>query len=215
MLLDRHADALEGIKQAFKDAGYNLSFKMVNASDYGVPQDRKRVFFVGLRKDLDVRFLFPDPMKKKVTLRKAIGDLPQNPIPVANGIMLNREKPIIANHEYMTGGFSSIYMSRNRVRGWDEVSFTIQAQARQAPIHPQAPKMTFIHENKREFVKGKENLYRRLSVRECARIQTFPDDFIFVYDNIAMGYKMIGNAVPVNLAYEMAKAIRTQLSLYI
>lgn len=215
MLLDRHADALDGIKQAFKDAGYNLSFKMVNASDYGVPQDRKRVFFVGLRKDLDVRFLFPDPMKKKVTLRKAIGDLPPNPIPVANGIMPNREKPIIANHEYMTGGFSSIYMSRNRVRGWDEVSFTIQAQARQAPIHPQAPKMTFIHENKREFVKGKENLYRRLSVRECARIQTFPDDFIFVYDNIAMGYKMIGNAVPVNLAYEMAKAIRTKLSLYI
>lgn len=154
-------------------------------------------------------------MKKKATLRKAIGDLLPNPIPVANGIMPNREKPIIANHEYMTGGFSSIYMSRNRVRGWDEVSFTIQAQARQAPIHPQAPKMTFIHENKREFVKGKENLYRRLSVRECARIQTFPDDFIFVYDNIAMGYKMIGNAVPVNLAYEMAKAIRTKLSLYI
>ena len=95
----------------------------------------------------------------------------------------------------------------------DEVSFTIQAQARQAPIHPQAPKMTFINENLREFKKGEEHLYRRLSVRECARIQTFPDDFIFVYDNISVGYKMIGNAVPVNLAYEMAKAIHTQLSV--
>lgn len=215
MLLDRHEDALNGIKQAFRDAGYRLSFKMLNACNFGVPQDRKRVFFVGLRNDLDYEFLFPNPLKTKITLRKAIGDLPQNPLPVANGLIKNREMPIIPNHEYMTGGFSSIYMSRNRVRSWDEVSFTIQAQARQAPIHPQAPKMTFISDNKREFKKGEEHLYRRLSVRECARIQTFPDDFVFVYDNISTGYKMIGNAVPVNLAYEMAKAIRTQLSICI
>ncbi len=215
MLLDRHEEALKGIQQAFRDAGYRLSFKMLNACDYGVPQDRKRVFFVGLRNDFDYEFLFPDPLQKKTTLRTAIGDLPKNPLPVANGLIKDREKPEVPNHEYMTGGFSSIYMSRNRVRGWDEVSFTIQAQARQAPIHPQAPKMTFIHENLREFKKGEEHLYRRLSVRECARIQTFPDDFIFVYDNISVGYKMIGNAVPVNLAYEMAKAIRVQLSVCI
>ena len=215
MLLNCHADALEGIKQAFKDAGYNLSFKMLNACDYNVPQDRKRVFFVGIRKDIGIDFLFPEPMKKKITLRQAIGDLPQNPLPVANGIYPNRTHPTIPNHEYMTGGFSSIYMSRNRVRGWDDVSFTIQAQARQAPIHPQAPKMTFISENHREFKKGEEHLYRRLSVRECARIQTFPDDFIFLYDNISVGYKMIGNAVPVNLAYAMADAIKTQLSEYV
>ncbi len=215
MLLDCHADALEGIKQAFKDAGYTLSFKMLNACDYNVPQDRKRVFFVGIRKDIGIDFLFPEPSKKKITLRQAIGDLPQNPLPVANGIYPNRTHPTIPNHEYMTGGFSSIYMSRNRVRGWEDVSFTIQAQARQAPIHPQAPKMTFISENYREFKKGEEHLYRRLSVRECARIQTFPDDFVFLYDNISVGYKMIGNAVPVNLAYAMADAIRTQLSEYV
>lgn len=103
-------------------------------------------------------------------------------------------------------------MSRNRVRSWDEVSFTIQAQARQAPIHPQAPKMTFINQNEREFVKGQESLYRRLSVRECARIQTFPDNFIFLYHNIAIGYKMIGNAVPVKLANEMAKSLYKQFA---
>ena len=54
-------------------------------------------------------------------------------------------------------------------------------------------------------------MYRRLSVRECARIQTFPDDFIFHYDNISAGYKMIGNAVPVNLAYFLANSIKVQL----
>lgn len=98
-------------------------------------------------------------------------------------------------------------MSRNRVRNWDEVSFTIQAGGRHAPLHPQAPKMELIEINKRVFKKGSEHLYRRLSVRECARIQTFPDNFNFIYKNILDGYKMIGNAVPVNLSYEIANQI--------
>ncbi|MCL1830524.1 MAG: DNA cytosine methyltransferase, partial [Oscillospiraceae bacterium] len=80
------------------------------------------------------------------------------------------------------------------------------------PIHPQAPKMKLVEQNKREFVKGKEHLYRRLSVRECARIQTFPDDFKFYYKYVADGYKMIGNAVPVQLANHMANAISNCLS---
>ncbi len=112
----------------------------------------------------------------------------------------------------MTGGFSSIYMSRNRVRSWDEVSFTIQAGGRHAPIHPQAPKFQFIEQNVRVFVPGQEHLYRRLSVRECARIQTFPDGFNFYYKNIADGYKMIGNAVPVRMAKILAKKILNELS---
>lgn len=111
----------------------------------------------------------------------------------------------------MTGGFSTIYMSRNRVRSWDEQSFTIQAGGRHAPLHPQAPKMVAVDKNKREFVKGKEELYRRLTVRECARIQTFPDDFKFYYTDVADGYKMVGNAVPVNLANAVASAIKESL----
>ena len=72
--------------------------------------------------------------------------------------------------------------------------------------------MAFIEPNKREFVQGKEHLYRRLSVRECARIQTFPDNFKFYYTDVANGYKMIGNAVPVRLTNEMAVAIKQALS---
>ena len=71
--------------------------------------------------------------------------------------------------------------------------------------------MTFVEQNKREFVKGKEYLYRRLSIRECARIQTFPDDFIFKYDNLVNGYKMVGNAVPVSMAYILANKIMQDL----
>ena len=111
----------------------------------------------------------------------------------------------------MIGSFSTIFMSRNRVRSWDEQSYTIQAGGRHAPIHPQAPKMKFIEKNKRIFVPGKEHLYRRLSVRECARIQTFPNDFIFHYKKVAAGYKMIGNAVPVNLAKFLANSIMEQI----
>jgi DNA (cytosine-5)-methyltransferase 1 len=71
--------------------------------------------------------------------------------------------------------------------------------------------MKFVEQNVRVFIEGKEDLYRRLSVRECARIQTFPDDFIFHYSNVPAGYKMIGNAVPVNLAKFLAETIKQQL----
>ena len=129
---------------------------------------------------------------------------------VSSGVTFARL--VVQNDTNLNGGFSTIYMSRNRVRSWDEPSFTIQAGGRHAPLHPQAPKMQFVEQNKRIFVPNKEHLYRRLSVRECARIQTFPDDFIFKYKNIADGYKMIGNAVPVNLAYHLANKIFNDLN---
>lgn len=215
MMLPSNVKALQNIIELFEECGYLLSFTSVNAADYGVPQDRKRLFFVGFRKDLGIRFNFPAPTTpfKKITLRETIYDLRHSAIPARGNNKSNGDKCKLPNHEYMIGGFSPIYMSRNRVRGWDEVSFTIQAGGRHAPIHPQAPKMTFIEQNLRAFAKGKESLYRRLSVRECAKIQTFPDDFEFVYENIADGYKMIGNAVPVRLAEQIALKIKHDLHL--
>ncbi|MBU8902168.1 MAG: DNA cytosine methyltransferase [Victivallales bacterium] len=211
MLATRHSKALKNIKELLADSGYNLSFSLLNAVDYGVPQDRKRVFFIGTRKDLNIQFEFPSPLKNKRVLKDILWKIKDNVLPAKEKNYTNGEKCSLPNHEYMIGGFSTIYMSRNRVRAWDEPSFTIQAGGRHAPIHPQAPKMEFIEQNKRIFVPGKENLYRRLSVRECARIQTFPDDYIFYYKNVMAGYKMVGNAVPCNLAYCIAKAIKTQV----
>lgn len=214
MLISVHKEALENIKSMFKECGYTLSFQMLNVSDYGVPQDRKRVFFVGYRSDLGIEFEFPEPTtpKNKVSLRDAIGDLADNVLPTVEGNYTNGEKCLVPNHEYMTGGFSSMFMSRNRVRCWDDVSFTIQAGGRHAPIHPQAPKMELVAQNVRVFAAGQEDLYRRLSVRECARIQTFPDDFHFYYKHITAGYKMIGNAVPVRMANVLAEKIYADLS---
>jgi DNA (cytosine-5)-methyltransferase 1 len=213
MLLDRHSEALKNIKELFRNAGmgYELSFNLLNVADFGIPQDRKRVFFIGIRRDLNFKFQFPLPVEAKKNLEQTIKDLKDNVLPATEKNKTNGNNCIVPNHEFMIGGFSTIFMSRNRVRTWDEQSFTIQAGGRHAPIHPQAPKMKFIEQNIRIFAPGQEHLYRRLSVRECARIQTFPDDFIFHYVNIADGYKMIGNAVPVDMAYILAKAIKQQI----
>ena len=102
-------------------------------------------------------------------------------------------------------------MSRNRVKAWDEQAFTVQASGRQCQLHPQAPKMIKVGLNRCEFESGKEYLYRRMSIREVARIQGFPDNFKFIYNKVDNAYKMIGNAVPVNLAYEIALAIKKVL----
>lgn len=122
-----------------------------------------------------------------------------------------KDPKAINNNEYFTGAYSPIFMSRNRVKNWNEQAFTVQASGRQCQIHPQAPKMEKVGLNKCEFKKGKEKLYRRMTVREVARIQGFPDSFEFIYENVNDGYKMIGNAVPVNLAFEIATAIKNAL----
>ena len=207
MLADLHRDAVQGIISQFQNAGYDVYIQLLNAANYAVPQDRKRVFYIGFRHDLGVKFEFPQPFDYQRTLSDAIHDLQDTALPAKPSNKTNNGSCRIPNHEYMTGGFSTIFMSRNRVRLWDEQSFTIQAGGRHAPIHPQAPKMLFVEQNKRIFVPGSEHLYRRLSVRECARIQTFPDDFVFKYENIANGYKMVGNAVPVNLAQVIGEAV--------
>lgn len=209
ILSSRHKGEFLKIVDAFKKIGYNVNYKLLDAKDYGVPQERKRVFIVGYHEKLGKKFEFPEPQQKKLTLKDSIGNLPEaKAASEKNRTNGNLE---ITNHEYMNGGFSTIYMSRNRVRNWDEPSFTIQAGGRHAPCHPKAPKMKFVEKDKREFIKGREDLYRRLSVRECARIQTFPDNFVFHYDQVADGYKMIGNAVPVKLAEALAVKIMQDL----
>ena len=207
MLAGRHSDALENIKNHFRESGYKLSFKMLNAHDFKVPQDRKRVFFVGYRQDLGIEFEFPKEFTTKRNLKDVIWDIKDTAIPAKDKNYTNSDKCNLPNHEYAIGSFSTIFMSRNRVRAWDEPSFTIQAGGRHAPLHPQAPKMQFIEQNKRVFVEHKEHLYRRLSVRECARIQTFPDTHKFYYTNVMAGYKMVGNAVPPYLGYYLAQKI--------
>lgn len=212
ILFQKHSPALDNILGHFADLGYNVSFGLLNANNYGVPQDRQRVIIVGYQTHVDKFFSPPAPdlESEKTVLRDAIGDLAGSAKPALESTYANANLEV-PNHEYLVMGYSPIFMSRNRVRSWDEPSFTIQAGARHAPLHPQAPKMQPAGKDKREFERGSEHLYRRLSVREAARVQTFPDSHIFNYLNVADGYKMIGNAVPVNFANRLAAKIQNDL----
>ena len=209
--LTRNKAALNRILQKFSKIGYNVSYQLLNANDYGVPQDRERLIIVGYLAQYGKHFVPPEPESYRPTLKDAIWDLRKTAVPAADKNKRNT-KVKKANHEYMTGGFSSIFMSRNRVRPWNLPSFTIQASGRHAPIHPQAPKMVPIKKDVHVF-KDKGS-YRRLSVRECARIQTFRDSHRFLYDNVADGYKMVGNAVPVNFATALARTIMSDVSKF-
>ncbi len=212
ILAEKHAHAFTNILSMFKDSGYEIAYKLLNAVNFNVPQDRKRVIIVGYREDMRGVFDFPQGSSEILTLKDAIYDL--SLVEPISSSELNPKSATIPNHEYLDGGFSSIYMSRNRVRGWDEPSFTIQAGGRHAPIHPQANKMIFVEQDKRIFDPNSPKPYRRLSVRECARIQTFPNEFVFKYDNINDGYKMVGNAVPVNFAHALASKIMLDIQDY-
>jgi len=210
MLADRHSAAIQNILNLFKESGYDVTLTLVNAKNYGVAEERKRVFYIGFRKDLGIKFRFPqgstEDDNQKLTLKDVIGDLQSSAVPA--GPKNHHNPASINNNEYFTGAFSPIFMSRNRVKSWNEQAFTVQASGRQCQLHPQAPKMVNFGHNDCRFAEGAEHLYRRMTIREVARIQGFPDDFQFIYNDTNNAYKMIGNAVPVNLAYEVAIAIK-------
>lgn len=184
---------IEAIIEDFKDKGYIVFPNLVNAADYGVPQDRWRVIMIGFRKDLGVTgFKFPDPMKERVTLRQALKGMPE---PNSNDVC--------------NAAFSSRYMSRNRKRCWDDVSYTIPAMAKQVTLHPSSPDMEKLGED--EWIFGSNGITRRFSWQEAALIQTFPRNMQFT-GNLTSKYKQIGNAVPVKLAEIVAKELKTLLN---
>lgn len=198
-------EVFKQIVEDFSVAGYTVYYKLLNSAEYGIPQIRERVILVGVRNDIDFEYKHPEPthgyslkgLEEVVTLRDAIGDLEENP------------------GDYFVGSYSTIFMSRNRKKLWSQPSFTIQASGRQAPIHPGGTQMENIGKDKYIFSDGEEN-NRRLSVKEIARIQTFPDWYEFSRGQntkksenarLDLVYKQIGNAVPVRLGMAVAKPI--------
>ncbi|GHP81284.1 hypothetical protein JP0050_07700 [Helicobacter pylori] len=136
MLAQRHETSVKNILNAFKECGYEVNTHLVNAKDYGVAQERLRVFYIGFRKDLKINYIFPKGSThlKKLTLKDVIWDLKDS---VVCALAKNKRNPnAINNHEYFIGSYSPIFMSRNRVKNWDEQAFTIQASGRQCQLHP-------------------------------------------------------------------------------
>lgn len=177
---------LEAIIQDFEDRGYRVTYKLLNAADYGVPQNRERVIFTGLREDINTTYEFPQPMPYRVTLAEALKGMGE---PNLDDVCL--------------APYSSRYMSRNRRRDWNEISYTIPAMAKQVPLHPSSPPMTKLDKDQWIFGEGKT---RRFSWQEAAVIQTFPKNMEIAGDLVSK-YKQIGNAVPVLLAKAIGRSV--------
>ncbi len=185
---------IEAIIAEFSDCGYDVFFQLVNAKDFGVPQDRERVIICGFRKDLNIKhFEIPVPKNMHTTMREALAGMPD---PDSNDVC--------------NAPYSSRYMSRNRKRGWDDVSYTIPAMAKQVTLYPGSPDMIKLGPDLWEF--GKGAVTRRFSWREAAAIQTFPKDLEFCGD-LTSKYKQIGNAVPVKLAEYVATQLYAVLNI--
>ena len=212
--------------EAFKTAGrkYLVNWQILNAKDFGVPAERKRVFIVGVRRDIGLCYDFPKnthgipggSLKPWLSHGDAIADLwPGSPT---------------EHYDRQKDSFSWWYLSRNRKRPWDVPSYTISANWRHVPLHPASPTMYMVKSNLAdgwkqswEFTGDYDHIEphldrptlehpRRLSWRECAAIQTFPKDFEPV-GSVQSKYRQIGNAVPPTLMEVIVAGITDGSSL--
>lgn len=179
----------------FRLAGYQVAWSILDARDYGVAQERKRIFIVGIRSDLGVRYAFPQPShgpgrkRPYLTQKDVIEGMPEWP-----------------KGKFCEDEFHWYYLSRNRYRAWDEPSKTIVSKMRHMPLHPNSPRLIRIHTDK--WVFENKNPARRLSYKEAARLQGFPRSFRFPDTaSLEMRYRVVGNAVPPPLFQAVAQAL--------
>jgi DNA (cytosine-5)-methyltransferase 1 len=210
LLSHDNGKTLQGMISILDEIGYSIvPVQVLKAINYKVPQKRERLIVVGIRKDINIKYKYPNPYKKIYTLKDALrkGELFDCNVPKSEGSKYPKHKmevldlvpqkgywrdlPLEIQKEYMGGSF---YLGGGKTGiarriGWDEPCLTLTcspAQKQTERCHP---------EESRPF-----------TVREYARIQTFPDDWKFD-GSIAQQYKQIGNAVPVNLGREIGYSI--------
>lgn len=198
MVRKNFAHLVEDQLKVFSEAGYKVKFAVLNAADFGVAQERRRILIVGIRDDIGLEYHFPAPThgegcaNPKATIRDAIGHLPEWP----------------ETEEFYARDFHWYYMSRDRRNGWDETSRTIVANPRHMPLHPISPKMVKVEHNVWKF--ENDSPARRFTYREAALLQGFDKEFKFPegeHASLDMKYKVAGNAVPPPLFHAVAKAI--------
>ncbi|MYB34066.1 MAG: DNA (cytosine-5-)-methyltransferase [Gammaproteobacteria bacterium] len=181
--------------RVFENRGYRVKHDVLNASDFGIAQDRKRIFIVGIRSNIDIEYMFPLPTHGKEgilkkTIREAVGHMPKWP-----------------EGEFYDFDFHWYYLSRNRRRGWDDQSQTVVANPRHMPLHPASPELIKHAHNVWRFKdKGRA---RRFSYREAAALQGFENMEFPDTKNKTLNrcYEVVGNAVPPPLFKAVADAI--------
>jgi len=197
---------LETMINVFEEVGYHVSYKVLSALDYGVAQKRNRIIIIGIRNDIyqavGEEFEFPTPYEKQLVLKDVLKNVPDSPCGKYNDAkkevmkLVNpggcwRDLPEDVAKDYMKGSYYSGGGRTGIARklSWEEPGLTVlcsPSQKQTERCHP--------------------NELRPFSVRENARIQSFPDEWEFT-GSISEQYRQIGNAVPVNLAKEVGLSI--------
>lgn len=217
LLSHEKGKTLTGMISILDEIGYRVvPVEVLKAIHYRVPQKRERLILVGVRKDIEIDFNYPKPHKKIYNLKDALkkGELFSTNVPKSNGASYPeykkqvldmvppkgywRDLPIKVQKDYMGGSF---YLGGGKTGmarriGWDEPSLTLTCSPAQKQTERCHPDET-----------------RPFTVREYARIQTFPDNWEFVGSS-AQQYKQIGNAVPVNLGQELGFSVVKFLNEY-
>ncbi len=217
LLSHENGKTLEGMISILDEIGYNVvPFQVLKAINYNVPQKRERLILVGVRKDIDVKYEYPKPFNKIFNLEDALkkGELFDCDVPSSNGAKYPKSKkdvldlvpqkgywrdlPLDIQKEFMGGSYLLGGGKTGIARriGWDEPCLTLTCSPAQKQTERCHPEET-----------------RPFTVREYARIQTFPDDWNFD-GSMAQQYKQIGNAVPVNLGKEVGYSIVKFLNKY-
>lgn len=208
---------LQGMISILDEIGYNVvPVEVLKAINFKVPQKRERLILVGIRKDIDLKYEYPKPYKKIYNLKDALkkGELFDSNVPKSTGAKYPESKksvldlvpqrgywrdlPIDIQKDFMGASF---YLGGGKTGmarriGWDEPCLTLTCSPAQKQTERCHPDET-----------------RPFTVREYARIQTFPDDWQFT-GPMAQQYKQIGNAVPVNLGREVGYSIIKFLNNY-
>lgn len=195
-----NASALDTILDAFDKTGYDVQYQIMNAADYGVPQSRRRVIIFGIRKDLGSinNQYYPEKLFKKegigknrwVSAKEGIDDL-----------WSRVNDPKILNHTIKDISKAKFYPGK-KMQGNNRIALDKPSPTMRAEHHGN------IEAHYRTTLEDENDMngWRRLSVREVARLQSFPDDFHFA-TSASAAYKMIGNAVPPVMAWHIANAV--------
>lgn len=197
-----HGKTIKEIISSFEQIGYKVKYKVLNAADYGVPQERRRIFLVGmLGKNT---FKYPEKEQKVVTVKEAIGDLPKlksgETSNIPNHNAMSHTKQMLEKMIYVKdGGNRYDIPAVLRPKSGDSRKY-IRYNSKKPSV--------CVTGDMRKIFHYEQN--RALTCRELARLQTFPDSFIF-YGNTGNIQQQIGNAVPVLLAYKIALQVKEVL----
>ena len=204
MATHRKGETIKEIVKEFDGVGYNVKWKVLNTVNYGIAQKRRRIFIVGVRKDINGTFEYPDELSTTKTIRDAIDDLPKlksgESSDIPNHIAMKHSEQMLEKMKYVKDGGNRNDIPENiRPRSGDARKY----------IRYNSNEPSFcVTGDMRKIFHYEQN--RALTSRELARIQTFPDDFVFLGSSIQI-QQQIGNAVPPEMAEIIANSVKKVL----